>query len=209
MLKKKIQIKVCGITDISEIQALIKMKVDYAGFIFAPSPRRINMETARKLARLADGRLRIVGVFTDLDPEFINGLYDDGIIDIAQLHSPELGRAYEIEAPVWVSVTSPVGYSDAMYPYAKGIHLDTYDKKLKGGTGRTFNWKNAEGIRTEKILILAGGLSYKNIREALRFIKADVVDLNSGAEITNDGIRKKDPGLIEKFIKEVRDYETQ
>ncbi|MDX1357391.1 MAG: hypothetical protein R3232_01030, partial [Clostridia bacterium] len=80
MREKRIQVKVCGITDISEIQALIEMNVDYAGFIFAPSPRRIDRLTAQNLARAADGKLRIVGVFTDVDPDFINGLYDDGII---------------------------------------------------------------------------------------------------------------------------------
>jgi phosphoribosylanthranilate isomerase len=115
----------------------------------------------------------------------------------------------EITAPVWVSVSvsSTVAFSDTAYPFAKGIHLDTYDKKLKGGTGKTFDWKKAGGFQTQKTLILAGGLSYRNIRKALSFIKADVVDLNSGAEIVKNGIRKKDPGLIRKFIEEVNEYE--
>lgn len=209
MHEKKIKVKVCGITDISEITALNEMEVDYAGFIFAKSPRQISKNEAIELAEASGKKLKVVGVFTDVVPEFINGLYDDGIIDIVQLHTLDLSRVRELNAPVWVSVSiaESGGITEAANPYIAGIHLDTYDKKLKGGTGRVFKWEAAEGFETDKTLILAGGLSYKNIREALEHIKADVVDLNSGAEVIKNGIRMKEPKLIRKFIEEVREYE--
>lgn len=209
MHRRKIQIKVCGITDVSEILALNELEVDYAGFIFAKSPRQVSWKKAVELANAADKKLKIVGVFSDVDPEFINGLHSDGIIDIVQLHTQDLSRVREINAMVWASV--PVsgvgGILEEVNPFIAGVHLDTFDKKLKGGTGRTFNWEAAGGFETDKILILAGGLSYENVREALGYIKADVVDLNSGAEIIRDGIRNKEPKLIRKFIEEVREYE--
>jgi len=212
MLEGRIEIKVCGITEFTEAKALKSLKVDYAGFIFAESPRKISFRKARELALVMGNTIRKVGVFTEIDTGMVNDLYKAGLIDILQLHNDNFADISNILAPVWISVG--IGDdgefpSDGKYGFAEGIHLDTYDKKMKGGTGRSFNWSKARDFKTEKKLILAGGLNHNNIKEALGNVKADVVDLNSGAEVFVNGKRYKDPELIKKFIRKVRDYEEQ
>ena len=211
MPEKRIKIKVCGITDHSEINILNCLGVDYAGFIFAESKRKVTFEMAAQLAEGLSNSILKVGVFTDIYIEEINSLIEQGSIDIVQLHSSDTTGIDRIKAPVWVSVgigNNGILFSHYINDFADGIHLDTYDKKLAGGTGRTFDWSRLKGFKTDKKLILAGGLNYSNIQSALININADVVDLNSGAEVINKGIRIKSAVLIEKFIMEVRKYEN-
>jgi len=210
MLDKRIEIKVCGITDKSEIKILNDQRVDYAGFIFAESIRNVTGERAAGLVKGLNESILKVGVFTRICIDEINKLVSGGVIDIVQLHLSDLTGIGRINAPVWVSVgvgKEEIPFLREIEEYAEGIHLDTYDKKLAGGTGRPFDWELVKGFTTDKKLILAGGLDHSNIQSALMKINADVVDLNSGAEIVRNGIRIKSAVLVEKFIKEVRKYE--
>jgi phosphoribosylanthranilate isomerase len=94
-----------------------------------------------------------------------------------------------------------------MYEVADGVVLDTFSPKSLGGTGTTFNWRDAaprlaalvNGGRAR--VILAGGLKAENVGEAIATLGPDVVDVSSGIE-SAPGI--KDPARMRAFMDAVR-----
>ncbi len=84
--------------------------------------------------------------------------------------------------------------------------LDSGTFAEPGGTGKTFDWEKAipisEGMRTGGLkLIVAGGLTPANVREAMRILKPWGVDVSSGVEARPG---KKDPEKVRAFIAAVR-----
>ena len=86
---------------------------------------------------------------------------------------------------------------------AFAILLDSGDKKIRGGTGKTFDWKLIPKLLSNKIIV-AGGLDSNNINVLLDTIIPFGVDVSSGVE-SKKGV--KDHSKIDKFIKLVKKYE--
>jgi len=84
--------------------------------------------------------------------------------------------------------------------------LDSGDLRTPGGTGKTFNWDKAvpiaEGMRRGGVkLVVAGGLTAKNVAEAMKILKPWGVDVASGVEARPG---KKDPEKVRAFVRAVR-----
>ncbi len=89
--------------------------------------------------------------------------------------------------------------------------LDSGDLRMPGGTGKTFDWKNAvplaEGMRRGGVkLVVAGGLTPENVGEAMQILKPWGVDVVSGVEARPG---KKDPVKVRAFVKAVRDADRK
>jgi phosphoribosylanthranilate isomerase len=87
------------------------------------------------------------------------------------------------------------------YRSASLFLLDGFVAGMVGGTGRTFDWSLAEKAKAYGKIILAGGLTPKNVAEAVRAVRPWGVDVASGVE---EQPGKKDPRLIREFIQAVR-----
>jgi phosphoribosylanthranilate isomerase len=89
-----------------------------------------------------------------------------------------------------------------------GIFLDSSTYEQPGGTGKTFDWNQAEAavsaIRMKFNVVIAGGLNPTNVREAIHMLKPWGVDVASGVE-SKPG--KKDPDKIQAFVAAVRQAE--
>jgi phosphoribosylanthranilate isomerase len=83
------KIKICGLTRPQDIEAVNEAMPDFAGFVFAPSKRRIDRHTARVYKSRLNPRIKTVGVFVNETPEFVAELCGEGIIDLVQLHGEE------------------------------------------------------------------------------------------------------------------------
>jgi phosphoribosylanthranilate isomerase len=80
--------------------------------------------------------------------------------------------------------------------------LDTPDPRLRGGTGRVFDWTLGRRIRdVVPQLFLAGGLSPKNVAKAIAEVRPDAVDACSSIE-SSPG--RKDAELMKAFVSAVR-----
>ncbi|MDO5575483.1 MAG: phosphoribosylanthranilate isomerase, partial [Fibrobacter sp.] len=70
------------------------------------------------------------------------------------------------------------------YSSVSAILLDTWNEKMYGGTGKTFDWMVAKSIIAQcDNVILSGGLGPANLEEALETVWPYGVDINSGVEI--------------------------
>jgi phosphoribosylanthranilate isomerase len=70
---------------------------------------------------------------------------------------------------------------------------------MRGGTGERCDWPTAALIkqRVNMFLFLAGGITPENVREAVRQVHPDGIDLSSGVECSRG---KKDHALVRRLI---------
>jgi len=192
------KVKICGLSRLEDIDAVNSALPDYIGFVFAPSRRRIDQATAAVLKERLDGRIAAVGVFVDQDVETIAGLYDSGVINIAQLHGDEDdGYIMRLKDCCGCTVIKAVGVGDALPQLPENADYLLFDtlSVQRGGAGKSFDWsllKSYEGLP----YFLAGGLDAGKISDAVRRLDPYCLDVSSGVE--TKGI--KDAGKIQEFV---------
>jgi len=215
-------IKICGITRVSDAEAISRMGADCLGFIFSTdSPRKISLGKAKSII----GRTRKAsktGVFVNEETamviEYIKQLGldnvqfsgDEDIAYIEELKRAGLGvkiiKAIRIREDSRSRSLQLRENVKSLSTVADYILLDSYDKDKYGGTGKTIDWQLIKGLAETDRLILSGGLDHENIYDALSMTEPFGVDASSKLE-TAPGI--KDLKYVEKFINEVRRYEKQ
>jgi phosphoribosylanthranilate isomerase len=190
------KIKICGLSRLSDVDAVNEIQPDYAGFVFAQSTREVTMEQAAQLRAALSATIIPVGVFVDASVEMITQLYDSGIISSAQLHGSE-DAAYIDVLKIRTGITvikavklSPVkqlislGDLAANYPQADFMLFDAGQ-----GSGTAFDWKLLDSIPSDIKYFLAGGIHQNNIMQAIMH-KPFCVDVSSGAE--TNGVKDKE-----------------
>jgi phosphoribosylanthranilate isomerase len=187
-----VKIKICGLTRLCEADYVNAALPDYAGFVFYEKSRRyISPEEARKLARAILPEIKKVGVFVDDSLEKIVNIYEDKIINIAQLHGEESQeyidqlRKLAPDLIIWKAfkIQKLSHLQAAQESQAHMVLLDS-----GAGSGQRFDWALLENF--QRPFILAGGLTPENIPQAISFLRPYAVDLSSGLEI--EGLKNKD-----------------
>ncbi len=199
-----VNIKVCGLKRVEDIDMVNEVKPEFVGFVFAKSTREVRPELAKELIEKLDKDIKAVGVFVNEDPAKVNHIASYCGLDVVQLHGEE-DPLYckRIEYPMWKAIAVKDESSIHKlknYPLVEGFLLDTYSKEVKGGTGKAFNWDIVKDLHKDYKIILAGGLKPENIAEAIQTVHPYCVDVSSGVE--KDGV--KDQELITKFVENVR-----
>lgn len=202
-------IKVCGITQLKQLQQLDGLGIDFAGLIFVKdSPRYVGDKLNKSEIKNADFDLKTVGVFRN--PEMIDVLdaIDDYGLNVVQLHgeeTPEMCADLSDEVEVIkafsigdgkVDIDELVAEYDAVCDY---YLFDTATKDGRsGGTGQQFDWKILSKAKIEKPFFLSGGISIEDIDKIKKFKHPDFlgVDVNSKLE-KEPGV--KDMGLVLQF----------
>ena len=205
------KIKICGITNSDDALACAAAGVDMIGLNFyEQSPRYIQPEQARTIARTLPSSTQAVGIFVDAPVEEIRRVARDVGLRVVQLHgseSPEmcaeLARDFEIIKALQIG--GGFGAQRAsVYPMCT-ILVDTYDERMVGGTGDVVDWELARATKKfASRLILAGGLSPENVAQAIATVNPDGVDVCSSVE-SAPGV--KDPGRIQQFVAAARNTE--
>lgn len=191
----------CGITNSEDAQAAIESGADALGFVFAKSPRRVTKEQARDIVKNLPPFVSFVGVFVDERVEVIQEIGDFCHIGTVQLHGNEPPsclnhlEGYKIIKAFRIKEESDLMPLGDYQPHA--FLLDSYVKDVMGGTGVPFKWDIARAAHKYGAVILSGGLTPENIREAIRVVKPYAVDVSSGVE-SSPG--KKDHLLMKRFI---------
>jgi phosphoribosylanthranilate isomerase len=207
----------CGITSLEDAQAAVAAGVDALGFIFyEKSPRNIDSEDARLIIEHLPPFVDTVGVFVDRDREEVEEIIRYCGLGFAQLHGQESPKYCErlarFAAPCQVLKALRVGdhlRAEDIAPYnehVRGFVLDTYQKGMIGGTGKSFDWSIIDRLGLKKTCILAGGLDVDNVVTAIQFVHPYAVDVNSGVE-KRPGI--KDHTLMRTFVDRIRRLDRQ
>jgi len=185
------KIKFCGLTRGQDIVAAVELGVDYIGFVFAPSSRRITLEQASGLRRLIPEEVKVVGVFVEPERNEVERAVRKAGLDLIQLHGKIDETIFELGIPI---IEALRGESDERSSRAK---LVLYDSAV-AGSGTTFDWET-KLTGTEQAFI-AGGLTPDNVSRAIERYDPFGVDVSSGIE--TDG--RKDIRKMEAFIQSVR-----
>jgi phosphoribosylanthranilate isomerase len=202
-----IRIKICGITNGDDASKAVELGADALGFIFAPSPRRIQPEEARNIIAGLPPFVITVGVFVNEEAPSIMRVAETCGLDLFQLHGDESAEVCAKLMPRAVKAfrIKNEGSLNEIKPYrgnVRALLFDTYSDEAHGGTGKTFDWSvAAKGKRFDVPLILSGGLSPANIAQAITTVKPYAVDVNSGIE---ERPGKKDHRLMKALMEIIR-----
>ena len=83
-------IKLCGLTREEDIIKANELKPEYVGFVFyEKSKRNVSYNQAKKLKSMLNPEIKAVGVFVDAPEKEVENLFQENIIDVAQLHGNE------------------------------------------------------------------------------------------------------------------------
>ena len=182
------QIKICGITNVEDASFVAQCGADAIGFIFYPeSPRYVAPERVKKIIENIPKEITKVGVFVNHDLVEAKQTIDFCGLDMVQLHGDE-PPAYcsQFSRSQVIKALAPRTEDDLenlkAYP-VKAVLVDAYDPRHYGGTGEQADWTLAAKVKATYPLILAGGLSMANIRQAIKHASPHAVDINSGTEI--------------------------
>ena len=200
---RAVLVKVCGLTDTVEADYLNKNKVDFAGFVlfFPKSKRNISIEKAEQIMAELDENIKKVAVIVSPDESEIQQINGSGF-DYVQIHG-------EIKDRLLEQISKPV-FKAFNIKDIKNIHKYQNNAKIVGyvfdaaapRSGKVFDWSILNDIKRDaKTFILAGGLNDSNVREAVKLVNPDVVDVSSGVEY--DSGRGKDPEKIKQFIRQL------
>lgn len=203
------RIKICGITRIEDGLAAARLGADAIGLVFyEATPRYVTVDQARAIAQALPPFVSRVGLFVDVDADRVRATISTVGLDILQFHGEEsaetyraFGRPYIKAVRMWDDVD--LYAQQRAYPDAIGLLLDTYVKHTPGGSGETFDWRLVPRD-LEKPIILAGGLTADNVKDAIKVVRPFAVDVSSGVEETK-GV--KDPEKISAFIERVREVQ--
>ncbi|HHT9114452.1 MAG: phosphoribosylanthranilate isomerase [Planctomycetes bacterium] len=195
------RVKICGITNNEDAHAAVEYGADALGFVFAKSPRQITKGQARDIIEKLPPFVSPVGVFVDEMANKIKEICDFCGIHTVQLHGNEPPlylndlKEYKIIKAFRVKEEDDLKPLENYKPHA--FLLDSYVKGVMGGTGVSFNWEIARQAHKYGTIILSGGLTPENIKEAIQMVKPYAVDVSSGVE-SSPG--KKDKLLVKRFI---------
>jgi phosphoribosylanthranilate isomerase len=207
------EIKICGLTTESSVDATVAAGAEWIGFnFFPPSPRHVSPDRAAGLIARLPPQVGRVAVLVDADDALIDAVLAAGI-DTLQLHgkeTPERVAAVRSRTgrPVWRAVgvktrddiaraIAGLGTADRLLRDAK----PPSEAPLPGGNGLAFDWRLMLGVTPPRPWGLSGGLDAGNVGAALAVLKPAFVDVSSGVE---DGPGVKSNAKIAGFCAAVR-----
>jgi len=200
------KIKICGITNMEDALAAVKLGADALGFVFyKESKRYIKPNVASEIARSLPPFVKKIGVFTNEDHGAIKDITGEVKLDLLQIHGDETPEyCNRLESPYIKAfrLRNEATLSEINEYSTNYLLFDTYSKDEYGGTGHAFDWNLLKGKPFEnKYVILSGGLNPGNVGEAISLLNPYAVDVSSGVE---EFPGKKDIEKINKFIEAVK-----
>lgn len=187
------KLKICGITNLPDARYVAAAGADFLGFIrYDQSPRYVEAVACRQIIEWLSGA-EPVGVYVNTPPAVINAEAAQIGFTWIQLSGDETPEdCVKIQYPVIKglritntdTLDSVRERMETYEPYVQYFLLDTYRKGVYGGTGETFNWAFAAELAKSFPVLLAGGLSAENIREAIETTQPTGADLSSRLEET-------------------------
>lgn len=201
------RVKICGVTRVEDALTVVNAGADAIGLVFyAHSPRAVTIEQAQAIVSAIPPFVSVVGLFVNASKVEIENVLSKVHLDILQYHGDETPEeCAQINLPYYKAIRVKADTNLLQYAIdfksAKALLLDTYSDVAVGGTGQTFDWKLIPE-NLSKPIILAGGLTANNVKQAIMQVRPYAVDVSGGVELSK-GI--KDADKIAAFMRGVSD----
>ena len=215
------KVKMCGISKVETIPAVVEAKPDYMGLVFAPSKRQVTVDQAKTLVEELhrgyapkygsdtehdkNDTIKTVGVFVNETVDNLITIANEANLDAVQLHGDEdeafiqsLKERTNVEVWKAVQIRSAADVEEWIDSSADMLLFDAYHKDERGGTGEVFDWSSLDAF--ERPFMLAGGIDSTNVARAIRTVRPYGIDISSGIE--TNGV--KDDEKITAFTKIVK-----
>ena len=215
------KVKMCGISKVETIPAVVEAKPDYMGLVFAPSKRQVTVDQAKILVEELhrgyakkygsdtehdkNDTIKTVGVFVNETVDNLVTIANEANLDAVQLHGDEdeafiqsLKERTNVEVWKAIQIRSAADAEAWIDSSADMLLFDAYHKDERGGTGEVFDWSSLDAF--ERPFMLAGGIDSTNVARAIRTVRPYGIDISSGIE--TNGV--KDDEKITAFIKIVK-----
>mgnify|MGYP000718568653 CR=1 FL=1 len=221
------KVKMCGISKVETIPAIVDAKPDYMGLVFAPSKRQVTVDQAKTLVEelhkqyanrynrdaeqysnqtlIHQEFIKTVGIFVNETLDNLVTIATEVNLDAVQLHGDEdeafiqsLKERTNVEVWKAVQIRSAADAEVWIDSSADMLLFDAYHKDERGGTGEVFDWSSLDEF--ERPFMLAGGIDSTNVARAIRTVRPYGIDISSGIE--TEGV--KDDEKIKAFTNIVR-----
>ena len=215
------KVKMCGISKVETIPAIVDAKPDYMGLVFAPSKRQVTVEQAKILIEELhrgyakkygsdtehdkNDTIKTVGVFVNETVDNLVTIANEANLDAVQLHGDEdetfiqsLKERTNVEVWKAIQIRTAADTEKWIDSSAEMLLFDAYHKDERGGTGEVFDWSSLDAF--ERPFMLAGGIDSTNVARAIRTVRPYGIDISSGIE--TNGV--KDDEKITAFTKIVK-----
>ena len=212
------KVKMCGISKVETIPAVVEAKPDYMGLVFAPSKRQVTVDQAKILVEELhrgyakkygsdtehdkNDTIKTVGVFVNETVDNLVTIANEANLDAVQLHGDEdeafiqsLKERTNVEVWKAIQIRSAADVEKWIDSSADMLLFDAYHKDERGGTGEVFDWSSLDTF--ERPFMLAGGIDSTNVARAIRTVRPYGIDISSGIE--TNGV--KDDEKITAFTK--------
>ena len=196
--------KVCGITNPGDARVAVDAGADAIGLIFAESPRKVTLKEARKVSVGLPENILKVGVFVDAEPGEVLEIAREVGLDLAQLHGDETPETVAAIRNAGLPVMKALRVRNmealgALERYEADLFmLDAWSARARGGTGETFDWGLAKSVKGRGNIVVSGGLTPENVREAVEFFEPYGVDASSSLE---ERPGKKSGERVRRFVR--------
>jgi phosphoribosylanthranilate isomerase len=201
----RVKAKICGIGSLEEAHVAVEFGADALGFNFwSGSPRYISRDAAKKIIRVLPPFVTCVGVFVNEESRVIDDVVSEAGLGAIQLHGdepPEFCAGFPNVKTIKAVSVGPdfEPESVAAWPVS-AVLLDARVQGSYGGTGCSFDWRAAVQAKRFARIILAGGLTIENVKEAMTTVMPMAIDICSGVEL-HPG--RKDLERLRRFLSEV------
>lgn len=197
-----VKIKICGITRVEDAVNASKLGADALGFVFVENtPRYISPSEASIIMNKIPPFVNKIGLFVNPQPKDVEKAKEVCNFNLIQFHgdeSPSFCEQFNLPYIKAISVKEGINLLEYEYKYntASAFLLDTFSQKVRGGSGKTFDW-NLIPKNLSKPIVVAGGLRKENLVELFKVITPYAVDVSSGVE-SGKGI--KEYQMMKDFI---------
>jgi phosphoribosylanthranilate isomerase len=208
------RVKVCGITQVEQLNQLPAIGATFAGLIFYPKSPRYVLRHMTTSQIKKENNTNKVGVFVNASIEEVLQMVDECRLHMVQLHGDETPRYCEkiadyisVVKAFRISDTDNIGWRIREYMEVCDMFMFDTEGAGYGGTGKKFNWDKLQDVVVGKPYFLSGGIEPADVKQLKEFeTKPEAkalfaIDVNSKFEVM-PGV--KDMNLIKNFIQQLQ-----
>ena len=212
-------VKICGTTNLEDALVAVEAGADAVGFVFyEKSPRYVTVEKAREIVEKLPEKVEKVGVFVGERVETAKGTFHDVGLTTAQVYGESIDEWmawHQSDEMKLMWAIAGDALKDEFFISLGGrkkpitaLLIDSGSGERPGGTGNRFDWERARvgisHVGSMIPIVVAGGLTPKNVNEAMKVLAPWGVDVASGVEVSPG---KKDPDKVLAFVRAVREMD--